>query len=724
MLRCFTLVHAWKCPFLAVVDVIAEGQQLLVASHHVSDFARIQIDMKRVVFIAGCCTLFLATALFLARDNNAEKPMGMWDKIRSVFGKTSDPTLPADEQEDMVPVFDKYGRELLVPKEEWRKNVLPGQLNDATDDPGALYQAIVMALNDEFGNEVLNASDRLLQIDPDKERSHVVRAIVLLKTGDLDGSERVLSDYVTGFGATGTVLTNLAKVHAERGDEERAAKTLWDGLKIDPNQENGLMWWASIHQERDGKAGFHKSMKKAASIPGSWRPQLWLARSCLEQNDLGKAKEYYVEILQVAADQGDVLMQISGDLGNNGYIDEILAMLLPVYDAEKHGVLPGFNLLEAYLQKKEYVEGEQFLQRLYALNRPDIRERLHHYATEFEKLQDTAEPLTERPSEPVGFDAIRIEKPIWAYGLNDPQWLFESVKGRIGTVMLVSLANTTPTTATKPFQQKEDEVGRLSRSIPLYLGEAVYFWTNIRPIVVIPVAKNRGPVVYGAPWPLEQIEQLADGVADTVIYGSLEQRDELLTVSLNIWEQGSTTTRQLVLETARRDQIGQTVLDFEQKVLSRVASPSAVLTAPTESFYVRPGPKLVDPYLICLGQSLMMTLVQNGYVREDQLWGERNMLDYSLQLAVDSNEWQVAKLVFLSSLAKSSAYESSVLNEYKDKALALLEDETDMDSPFYRLSPLLFHTFDMEGNFLRRVESLRHKSDQPYSDWLEALQRD
>lgn len=74
-------------------------------------------------------------------------------------------------------------------RQEWQRNILPGQFAKASDDPEALYQAIVMAQNDGFHNDVVEASGRLLQIDTDQERSHVVRGIVLMKTGDLDGSE-------------------------------------------------------------------------------------------------------------------------------------------------------------------------------------------------------------------------------------------------------------------------------------------------------------------------------------------------------------------------------------------------------------------------------------------------------------------------------------------------------------------------------------------------------
>ncbi|MCA9122921.1 MAG: hypothetical protein H6822_06705 [Planctomycetaceae bacterium] len=226
-----------------------------------------------------------------------------------------------------------------------------------------------------------------------------------------------MSKYIVEYGATGMVLTNLAKVYAERGENKQAEAILWDGLKLDPNQENGLLWWAAIHEERLGQQGFLDSMNTAAAIPGSWRRQLWLARKSLEQERPQEAMQYYEVILNVAANHGDVLMQISGDLGTHGCLDGILTLIPPVYDPEKHDVHTGFNILQAYVEKGDYIMGQRFLQRIFVLDRPDIRECLHYYAAEFEKLKDAAEPLPQAQEEQVEVVAARFNRPIWAYGL-------------------------------------------------------------------------------------------------------------------------------------------------------------------------------------------------------------------------------------------------------------------------------------------------------------------
>ena len=84
-----------------------------------------------------------------------------------------------------------------------------------------------MALNDSFFEEILPATKRLLEIDPDNEKSTVVRGIALMKTGSLDQAESVFNRYIQNNGPTGIILTNLAKVYAEQGEEEKSLKTLF-----------------------------------------------------------------------------------------------------------------------------------------------------------------------------------------------------------------------------------------------------------------------------------------------------------------------------------------------------------------------------------------------------------------------------------------------------------------------------------------------------------------
>ena len=185
---------------------------------------------------------------------------------------------PHPDNAQMIRAYDAQGREVLVTREQWRDTVLPGAIEQDWNDADRLAGLIIQSLNDGFIDEMVRPAERLEELDPNPERAVVLQAIVYMKQDRLDDSERVLQAFCAQHGETGIVLTNLAKIHAERDDEDRALDTLWRALQLDPNQDNGLGWFEAIHRDFGGDAAGITAMRKVAALPASWRAQLWLAR--------------------------------------------------------------------------------------------------------------------------------------------------------------------------------------------------------------------------------------------------------------------------------------------------------------------------------------------------------------------------------------------------------------------------------------------------------------
>lgn len=186
------------------------------------------------------------------------------------------PTL--ETKEYLITAYDAYGREIKIARSEWREKVFLPNLQQKWNEAGDLYNQIIWDLNDGLVEDLLPATERLLEIDDIPERSYTIRGIVLMKNGLLDAAEDVLREGIAKAGETGVLLTNLSKVFAERGNQTRADEILWRAIQADPNQDNGMLWWASIQRERDGEAGYLQALCAVAELPGSWRAKLWLAR--------------------------------------------------------------------------------------------------------------------------------------------------------------------------------------------------------------------------------------------------------------------------------------------------------------------------------------------------------------------------------------------------------------------------------------------------------------
>lgn len=291
--------------------------------------------------------------------------------ISKIFGRFTGSTAPSNTQ-PRIKVFDGHGQELEIERNVYREKVLPVQFEEAGNDPEKLYSAIVLALGDEFFAEAVAPARRFLGIDQGSERATVVLGIALMRSGRLDEAQQIFELYIDEQGESGAVLTNLAKVYASRGEEDRAESTLWRSLNVDPNQENGLEWWGALHGERGGSSAFLNAMIQAASIAGSYRPQLWIAKAYLEAGRTEEALGMYREILPLLADDGNALMMLTGDLGSHGRIQEGVLMVRPFYDPERHGPLAGINLVYGLIDMERYREAHELLDELDKLGRPDL----------------------------------------------------------------------------------------------------------------------------------------------------------------------------------------------------------------------------------------------------------------------------------------------------------------------------------------------------------------
>ena len=141
--------------------------------------------------------------------------------------------------------FDQYGREVQVPREEWRTNVIPGMLKEAWDDADRLYAVILNSINEGFVAEMSDAATHLLEIDPIAGRGACMAAIVMAGNGRRDEAEKLLTEFPEKHGEDGSVLVNLAKIYADKGQTELANETLTRALEIEPNHDSGLGWYAA-----------------------------------------------------------------------------------------------------------------------------------------------------------------------------------------------------------------------------------------------------------------------------------------------------------------------------------------------------------------------------------------------------------------------------------------------------------------------------------------------
>ena len=571
---------------------------------------------------------------------------------------------------DMIRVYDAYGREMFITKEQWRTNVLPGSLESARSDPAKLYGTIVIALQDGFAQDVVAYAEHLQRTDPIPTRGATVLGIVYLQLHRLDEAERVLQECLERHGEDGVVLTNLAKVYAARGDDARVEATLWHALELDPNQDNGMGWYTAIHRDRGGEAGALEAFRRIASISASWRARLWLARDALHRNDLESAISLYEESLVRAKRPvpADLLMQMSGDLGTSGYLEKLLQLVVPHFDPAAHGLQVGNNVIKANLDLGRLDETRRVLDQLYAQNRPDWRQQLNFWDTELAKAR--LQTKSADPAHQAAISMLSIEGPLWMRNGSPFAALLAAKRPgapRVGIFGSTALLAHPPPRA---VVQLSDRPGRLSRALPVVLAEQVHLASTAVGIALIPWAQGQGFALFGKPYEDERLCELVrkgDSALMFVANTLVDATGETWSVALRLLRASdavcvaSAEARAPMTDPARA--VETLSLD-----LMRILTDQDVEPIPVPPWYRRPGGADGSDYLLRLEQQLAVSCRHLGFLQGGALSGEHEILDGALQLCVRDPDNPTVRMLFAQTLREMKKVRPEILSEYKEKA--------------------------------------------------------
>lgn len=218
-----------------------------------------------------------------------------------------------------------------------------------------------------------------------------------------------------------------------------------------------------------------------------------------------------------------------------------------------------------------------------------------------------------------------LDRPIWALGLHDAKWLVPKDSGNKSPVFaFFSFSSQKTNMPDKPIEQREDNTGRTTRSLPLYLAERINVETNCRAENHVFVVKNSGPVVSGQEWDIEPLMALfKSNPPDYFVTGHIVQDylDLRSTITLKIW--GVKGKKELIKLTETR--LFSEAVNVASKLPSRFSTyvgTQGLCSFQSSSTYPAPSEQLLSPYLDALGQLLIQSLAENKVVPPESIWGD------------------------------------------------------------------------------------------------------
>lgn len=275
---------------------------------------------------------------------------------------------------------------------------------------------------------------------------------------------------------------------------------------------------------------------------GGVLPQLAAAREKLKAKDVAGAVAIYEGVLAGAGDRADVLVTISGDLGTTGQVKELIELLAPRYDAQRHGAAAGINLLQAYLVTRNAEAAQHLLDLLFELKRPELEARLVGFSNAVAELFVAEGEMADlpMPAEAAKIGLASISKPVWFYGLEAiAPHLLPQKTGKRRRVAFAQCALPGLEDAAARAARPEEELGRLSRGLALWFAETFTYGAGYESIAAVGTSDRGHYALFASEWGAENVRQLHDSVEgglDYVVTGALRNRSEDFEYSLRIWE--------------------------------------------------------------------------------------------------------------------------------------------------------------------------------------------
>jgi hypothetical protein len=339
----------------------------------------------------------------------------------------------------------------------------------------------------------------------------------------------------------------------------------------------------------------------------------------------------------------------------------------PHFEAAVHGLPVGNNLLRAYVERGLLADARKLLEQLYALQRPEWREHLLNW----EQRLDDAQKRYGEVSGPLEVVVIKLDQPIWARGvLGFDAVLPVKAKTAPRVHFVCGSGEAEDHSGGKVVSQPTNELGRLSRSLPMFLTEEIHLRTNARASFLLPWMKQGGFVLSARPWTRAFLPP--DHVPpDLIVFLHVDARATpwLLRVSIENMQRQATPVvfeRAFTLATAAED-----VMALLDDVMSRLTILLALRREETNAALVTPAAASLPAYLAAIEQALAVGLAARHTGSESFLHQERSIFDHLFDIALDAPALR-SRMLLVNALENQSRRRKDMVLEYLDR-LALLQ---------------------------------------------------
>ncbi len=612
-----------------------------------------------------------------------------------------------------VTLMDGFGRPQQLSREQWRKEVLPKVVEAYQHAPDRLAAMILQHLQQGLGQDLLPAALRLAALDPDVERGLSILAAVQRDIGELDAAEATLAELEQKRPDSPAAKVGQAMLMQKRGDQAAGMALLWAALQMDANHPDALHGLLSWRHEQGGDEGYQAAVAEACALPGAWRAKLWRARAALQSNQVEAALADCRAVAAKAGDESDALYMMANDLGRAGQLDAIQELVLPRYRIERHHPGIGVALLSYYHATKQPGPGMELLHQLRVRFQRTLDAQLGPFDAEFTRMTvPPAQPIQGSPKVVL----FRMDRPLWYGALGKPEFLLPRPQEGQPRALLAGLSVAQEAIA-PAMVQKEDELGRLARSVPLFLAEQLWLIGKVPAAVALPVAEGGGWIVSGAPWAEDKLAELLsdeERKSTRIVTGTVRPDGKQRRVDLWVYDAAQKQRIGHATATGEDGKLGAVLVQLLAELSPLLGGPDK-LTPPvgSETFW--------DRYATGLAQLAALVIAAQGAMPKERVFGHRAILEWLLALALDERRSVQARMLLSAGLCADAAIGSKVHLELAAPYSELFRLEPP-NSPFALTALPALRALGLEELWRHRREQIAGAGGEVYRAWLQRLE--
>lgn len=289
------------------------------------------------------CLLLCVLVLFAACSSPEEKSAEYTEKAVMYYeqGEFDEAMI---EAKNAVKLDKKAARALLViadchvKDQNWRK-AFGAYSRAAEADPSLIGAQLglgrIYLLSRQYDKAAEQAA-KILKLDAENTPAHLLKAGVLLQSGDLDGAKRILSAILTRQPGDVDAVIGLVTAYERSGEADSAARALREGLAANPENRILLFKAASMAEAAGDYAAAERHYLDLLEVSDNKAPvQLMIARLYERSGQTDKAESIMVRQIQENPENLDYRLALAGFHLRGERFDRATAVL---DQAEKDGL--------------------------------------------------------------------------------------------------------------------------------------------------------------------------------------------------------------------------------------------------------------------------------------------------------------------------------------------------------------------------------------------------